>query len=141
MTTFVVMLVIVIFFVLAIISFRRFRQDQRSRMKELRRAVEQCGYGYKERPLRGIDFRITGTREGIPWTLEQFGPAPADDLTTPTLLQRLVDLGILLTRRHNKSINPKTTFVGAKKAESLAGLVVSMSDHSFQSPLLRKPLP
>ncbi|MFA7278848.1 MAG: hypothetical protein WC100_02025 [Sterolibacterium sp.] len=82
--TFLVLLVLAILLVLAVRSFSRYRQEQRALNDGLRQAVTQRGWRYEDRPVRGVETRIRGERDGVTWTLEQHNPAAADDLTTPT---------------------------------------------------------
>ncbi|MBM3852029.1 MAG: hypothetical protein FJ399_02620, partial [Verrucomicrobia bacterium] len=68
--------------ILAVRSFRRYREEQAAQLTELRRAAERHGWNCVIAPTLDVIVRITGTTDGIAWTVQQYEARGESDFPT-----------------------------------------------------------
>lgn len=59
-------------------SYAQITREQEALTEDLRRTVAQHGWTYESNPPRNLALRITGTSDGIPWTIQQDDGANSD---------------------------------------------------------------
>lgn len=69
--TYLIILGLLILIIFALRSFLRFRREQDALTEALRRTVAEHGWTYEKNPGGNLEMRITGTSDGISWSIEQ----------------------------------------------------------------------
>lgn len=94
--TYLILLGLLILIVFALRSFLRFRREQDALTEALRHTVAERGWTYEKNPGGNLAMRITGTSDGVAWSVEQDDGATDDYGSSITWSTGLTDKDPLL---------------------------------------------
>ena len=69
--------------VIAVRSYFHWQKEELAKHEHLREKVERKGWRFETRPSRHVDLRISGTQDGIHWTIEQGNKVATIALLSP----------------------------------------------------------